>query len=125
MFGIGFPELVVIFVVALIVLGPERLPDAARSVARVFFEFKRAAEELKKELGADEIVESKSEVEKVKRELLEKVYNPLEPIEISEPKTKKTSSQKSSPKETNQEKEKTPETEEKFIPSLEKDDSKA
>ncbi|WP_068543071.1 Sec-independent protein translocase protein TatB [Thermodesulfatator autotrophicus] len=79
MFGIGFPELVVIFVVALIVLGPERLPEAARSVARVFFEFRKAADELKKELGADEIEESKAEIEKVKRELLEKVYTPLEP----------------------------------------------
>ncbi|AEH45116.1 twin-arginine translocation protein, TatB subunit [Thermodesulfatator indicus DSM 15286] len=79
MFGIGFPELIVIFVVALIVLGPERLPEAARSVAKVFLEFRKAADELKKELGADELEESKAEIEKVKRELLEKVYTPLEP----------------------------------------------
>ncbi|WP_457755861.1 Sec-independent protein translocase protein TatB [Thermodesulfatator indicus] len=79
MFGIGFPELVVIFVVALIVLGPERLPEAARSVAKVFLEFRKAADELKKELGADELEESKAEIEKVKKDLLEKVYTPLEP----------------------------------------------
>ncbi len=76
MFGIGFPELVVIFIVALLVLGPERLPEVARSLAKWVNEFRRAADELKKELGADALEEGRSELEKVRQELLKKVYVP-------------------------------------------------
>ena len=47
MFGIGFPELLMIMALALIVLGPKRLPDLARSLGRGFSEFKRATDELK------------------------------------------------------------------------------
>lgn len=47
MFGIGFPELLLILAIALIVLGPKRLPDLARALGRGFSEFKRATEELK------------------------------------------------------------------------------
>ncbi len=77
MFGIGFPELVVIFIVALIVLGPERLPQVARQMARWVNEVRKAADELKKELGVEEIAREKDEIEKVRQELLNKVYNPL------------------------------------------------
>jgi TatA/E family protein of Tat protein translocase len=42
MFGIGFPELLLIMAIALIVLGPKRLPDLARALGRGFSEFKRA-----------------------------------------------------------------------------------
>ncbi|NPA48820.1 MAG: twin-arginine translocase subunit TatB [Thermodesulfobacteria bacterium] len=81
MFGIGFPELVVIFVVALIVLGPERMPQMAKQLARWVNEVRKAADELKKELAAEEIEKGKDELEKVRQELLEKVYNPLPPEE--------------------------------------------
>jgi Tat protein translocase TatB subunit len=47
MFGIGFPELLLIMALALIVLGPKRLPDIARALGRGLSEFKRASEELK------------------------------------------------------------------------------
>ena len=47
MFGIGFPELLLIMAIALIVLGPKRLPDLARALGRGFSEFKRATDELK------------------------------------------------------------------------------
>ncbi len=47
MFGIGFPELLLILAIALIVLGPKRLPDLARALGRGFSEFKRATDELK------------------------------------------------------------------------------
>src|SRR3989304_5360513 len=45
MFGIGFPELVVIVLLALIVLGPQRLPALARSLGRGFATLKQAADE--------------------------------------------------------------------------------
>lgn len=48
MFGIGFPELVLIAVIALVVIGPQRLPDLARALGRGFAEFRRATDDLKK-----------------------------------------------------------------------------
>ena len=47
MFGIGFPELLLLMAVALIVLGPKRLPDLARALGRGLSEFKRATDDLK------------------------------------------------------------------------------
>lgn len=47
MFGIGFPELMLIAVIALVVIGPKRLPDLAKALGRGFAEFRRATDELK------------------------------------------------------------------------------
>ena len=47
MFGIGFPELLLILALALVVIGPKRLPDIARALGRGFTEFKKATDELK------------------------------------------------------------------------------
>ncbi len=90
MFGIGFPELVVIFVVALIVLGPERLPELARGAARWVIELRKAADELKRELGADELEKGRDEVKKVKEALLREVYVPPTPEETRREKPKET-----------------------------------
>jgi Tat protein translocase TatB subunit len=49
MFGIGMPELVLILAVALIVLGPRRLPEIARALGKGLAEFRRATDELKDE----------------------------------------------------------------------------
>ncbi|MDJ0866701.1 MAG: Sec-independent protein translocase protein TatB [Myxococcota bacterium] len=47
MFGIGMTELMVILVVALIVFGPTRLPELARSLGRAMGEFRRASNDLR------------------------------------------------------------------------------
>lgn len=52
MFGIGAPELLVILVVALLVLGPKRLPEIARSLGRGMAEFRRASNEFTRTLTA-------------------------------------------------------------------------
>jgi len=48
MFGIGMPELLLILVLALIVLGPKKLPELARALGKGMAEFAGATDELKK-----------------------------------------------------------------------------
>jgi sec-independent protein translocase protein TatB len=53
MFGIGMPEMILILAVALIVIGPKKLPDLAKSLGRAFGEFKKATSDLKDSLDVD------------------------------------------------------------------------
>jgi len=55
MFGIGPMELVLILVVALLVLGPKRMPELARTLGKGLNEFRRASSDLRQSLAIDEI----------------------------------------------------------------------
>ena len=59
MFDIGFPELIIVGIVALLVIGPEKLPDTIRTIAQWVARIKRSLAniklELENEIGADEI----------------------------------------------------------------------
>jgi sec-independent protein translocase protein TatA len=62
MFGsIGMPELVVIFVIALIIFGPRKLPELGRSLGRSLGEFKRASNELRNSLEEEVRTEEQRE----------------------------------------------------------------
>lgn len=49
MFGIGMPELLLILALALIVLGPKKLPELAKTLGKGLAEFRRATDEIKDE----------------------------------------------------------------------------
>jgi len=53
MFNIGLPELLIIVAIALIVFGPNKLPELARAFGRAMREFKKATEEVKESFQAE------------------------------------------------------------------------
>ena len=62
MFGsIGMPELIIIFVIALIIFGPRKLPELGRSLGKSLGEFKRASNELRNTLEEEVRVEEQRE----------------------------------------------------------------
>lgn len=89
MFGIGSMELVVILIVAMIVLGPSKLPHIARSVGKAFGEFKKASNDLKRTIDHEvDRIEREEKTQKAKAELIpEAAPAPKAPVsdEVSTP----------------------------------------
>ena len=62
MFGsIGMPELIIIFVIALVIFGPKKLPELGRSLGRSLSEFKKASNELRSTLEEEIRIEEQKE----------------------------------------------------------------
>lgn len=53
MFGLSFGELAIIAILALLLLGPDRLPDAAKTLAKGLRDLRRASDDLKDQIGAE------------------------------------------------------------------------
>jgi len=53
MFGLGIPELIVIFVIALVVFGPKKLPDLGKSIGRAMAEFKKAQQDFQESVQSE------------------------------------------------------------------------
>ncbi len=73
MFGVGIPEILIILVIALLVLGPQKLPELAKALGRAMGEFKRATRDLRETMDLDNLdVTDSSSKEKDKNEEEEK-----------------------------------------------------
>lgn len=70
MFGIGLPEMILILALALIVVGPDKLPELARSIAKGVLELKKTVSTLKEEFADENPFDSvKPELEEVANSL--------------------------------------------------------
>jgi len=84
MFGIGMQELIIVLIVALIVLGPKRLPEIARALGKGIAEFKRATREVKESVDLEgELREIKKEIEEGP-EIKEGIKEIKEPPKVEE-----------------------------------------
>lgn len=85
MFEIGFSELMVIGVVALVVIGPERLPKVARTAGHLFGRFQRYVSNVKaditREMELDELRKFRSEFEESARSIHSSIHNEVSVID--------------------------------------------
>ncbi|ACN17290.1 TatB [Desulforapulum autotrophicum HRM2] len=54
MFGLGMPEILLILAIALMVIGPKKLPELAKTLGRAMGEFKKAAQDFKRSIDLEE-----------------------------------------------------------------------
>ena len=68
MFGLGMPEILMILAIALIVIGPKKLPDLAKTLGRAMGEFKRSAQDFKQSIDMETTVKDITDIEDISEE---------------------------------------------------------
>ena len=71
MFGLGMPEILLILAIALIVIGPKKLPDLAKTLGRAMGEFKRSAQDFKRSIDVETTVKDIKDIDIPKTDLTE------------------------------------------------------
>ncbi len=66
--NLGFPEIMVIFVVALLVFGPRKLPELGKSLGKSLAEFKKATNDLKK-TWEEEVKAEEEDLKEIRKDL--------------------------------------------------------
>jgi Tat protein translocase TatB subunit len=91
MFGVGLPELVIILVVALLVVGPSKLPEVARSIGKALGEFRRMADDVKDTLTQelDQEEEEKQKKQKDESQALKDIQDTVGQHHAGEPASQK------------------------------------
>jgi len=85
MFGIGMPEMILILAIALIVIGPKKLPDLAKSLGRAMNEFKKATREIKESMDIEgDLQDVKKSLDDLNTDVKEAVD--LNPLKSAKPK---------------------------------------
>ena len=92
MFNIGMPELLVILTVALIVLGPKRLPEIARALGKAMAEFRKATSGINQELE-----NARAMLEDEARKASEPTPNPITRAASAEPRVAGAAAPRSNP----------------------------
>ncbi len=107
MLGIGMQEIIIVLVVALIVIGPKKLPDLAKALGRALGEFRRAADDLKENLDINGVREEKEKLmREFSKEKLSKDFKVKEdkgPAKTKEPVKTEESAKAEEPKEEKKE----------------------
>ena len=94
MFGIGMPEMFLILAIALIVIGPKKLPDLAKALGRAMREFKKATNEFKETMQIDsELADVKKAFNDINDDVKEAVDLKLEPEDKTDAQSKRDEKQ--------------------------------
>lgn len=93
MFGIGLPELIIIIIVALLVVGPAKLPEVARSLGKALGEFRRLADDVKETIEQEMTAEEEKKEEPAGQTEEQKPGEQAEPGALGEEEKKETAEQ--------------------------------